>query len=162
MPIGGSLLTDAYLTSDPPRPEELSAALSIVELHIDDLRRERPELGADLGSATVLALGSVTTVAAIEVGLSGGIDPVNGDGDGPLHAFELSRAAAEDVFRTVATESRQDRAHNPGLPLSRVDAIVGAAAVLVEAMRRLALDRVVVSQRGLLDGVARELLGDRS
>jgi exopolyphosphatase/guanosine-5'-triphosphate,3'-diphosphate pyrophosphatase len=160
MPIGGMLLTGAYLASDPPRPEELSAALSVVELHLDDARREAPELVAALGSATVLGLGAIATVAAIEVGLSA--DLMNGDGDGPLHAFELSRVAVEDVFRTIATESRQDRAHNPGLPLTRVDAIVGACVVLVETMRQLALDRVVVSQRGLLDGLARELIGDRS
>jgi exopolyphosphatase/pppGpp-phosphohydrolase len=162
MPIGGMLLTSAYLASDPPRPEELSAALSVVELHLDDARREAPELVAALGSATVLGLGAIATVAAIEVGLSADLMNGDGDGDGPLHAFELSRVAVEDVFRTIATESRQDRAHNPGLPLTRVDAIVGACVVLVETMRQLALDRVVVSQRGLLDGLARELIGDRS
>jgi exopolyphosphatase/guanosine-5'-triphosphate,3'-diphosphate pyrophosphatase len=161
MPIGGMLLTGAYLASDPPRPEELSAALSVVELHLDDVRREEPELTAALGSADVLGLGAVTTVAAIEVGLAGD-DPGNGEGDGPLHGFELSRAAVEDVFRTIATESRSDRAHNPGLPPSRVDAIVGACAILVETMRRLDLGHLVVSQRGLLDGVARELTGYRS
>jgi exopolyphosphatase/guanosine-5'-triphosphate,3'-diphosphate pyrophosphatase len=161
LPIGAMLVTEAYLTSDPPRPEELSMALSVVELHLDDVRREAPELAAALGSASVLALGSVTTVAAIEVGLVGD-DPANGEGDGPLHGFELSRAAVEDVFRTIATESRRNRAHNPGLPPTRVDSIVGACAILVEAMRRFDLGHVVVSQRGLLDGVARELTGDRS
>ena len=36
-----------------------------------------------------------------------------------LHHFRLSRAAAEDVFRTLATEPRADRIHNPGLDPER-------------------------------------------
>jgi exopolyphosphatase/guanosine-5'-triphosphate,3'-diphosphate pyrophosphatase len=162
VPVGGSLLTEAYLHGDPPRAEELSAALSVVELHVEDIKRELPPLGAALGSGTVVGLGAITTVAAIEVGYGGGDDRAetgvgNGTGDGPLHGFELTREAAEDVFRTVATENRADRAHNPGLPRTRVDDIVGGCAVLVEVLRQLEIDRLVVSQRGLLDGVVREL-----
>lgn len=157
MPLGGSLVTRAYLHSDPPRPEELSAALSVVELHVDDLRRELPG-GAEVISAAgtrVVGLGGVVTVAAVEVGLLGD-DPLNGDGDGPLHGFELTRDAVEDVFRTIATEARADRLHNPGLPPARVDDVVGGCAVLVEVMRQLDLGALIVSQRGLADGVALE------
>ncbi len=154
-PIGGRSITAAYLRGDPPRADELSAALSIIELHIDDVRREAPELLADLDSAVVVGLGAVVTLAAIEVGLTDG-DPNTGSGDGPLHGFVLTREAAEDVFRTIATERRADRRHNPGLPPTRVDEIVGAGAVLVEVMRQLGLGRVTVSQRGLLDGLLAE------
>jgi exopolyphosphatase/guanosine-5'-triphosphate,3'-diphosphate pyrophosphatase len=162
IPVGGSLLTRAYLHGDPPLAEELSAALSVVELHVEDVKRELPHLEAALGSATVVGLGAISTIAAIEVGYGGGDDRAeavvgNGSGDGPLHGFVLSREAAEDVFRTVATESRADRAHNPGLPRSRVDDIVGGCALLVEILRQLDIDRLVVSQRGLLDGVVREM-----
>lgn len=154
-PIGGRSVTAAYLHSDPPRADELSAALSIIELHIDDVRREAPDLLADLDSAVVVGLGAVVTLAAIEVGLADG-DPNTGSGDGPLHGFVLTREAAEDVFRTIATEPRGDRRHNPGLPPTRVDEIVGAGAVLVETMRQLGLPRLVVSQRGVLDGLLAE------
>jgi len=154
-PIGGRSVTAAYIHSDPPRADELSAALSIIELHIDDVRREVPDLLADLDSAVVVGLGAVVTLAAIEVGLADG-DPNTGPGDGPLHGFLFSREAAEDVFRTIATEARADRVHNPGLPPTRVDEIVGAGAVLVETMRQLNLPRLVVSQRGVLDGLLAE------
>ncbi|MDH4363137.1 MAG: hypothetical protein OEY70_03480 [Acidimicrobiia bacterium] len=157
-PIGGRSITAAYIHSDPPRADELSAALSIIELHIDDVRREAPELLTDVDSAVVVGLGAVVTLAAIEVGLVDG-DPNTGSGDGPLHGFVLTREAAEDVFRTIATESRADRVHNPGLPPTRVDEIVGAGAVLVETMRQLGLARLVVSQRGVLDGLLAEAGG---
>lgn len=158
VPLGGTLLTSAYLHTDPPGPEELSAALSVVGLHVDDVTREVPELGPALDTAVVLGLGATVTIAAIEVGLVD-VDPNTGDGDGPLHGFMLTRDAVEDVFRTIATETASDRAHNPGLPATRVHDIVGACALLVETMRQLDLDRVVVSQRGLVDGVAGAISG---
>jgi len=159
MPLGGSLVTRSYFHGDPPRPEELSAALSVVELHVDDLRRELPgaaELLTDPGTQ-VVGLGGVVTVAAVEVGLLDD-DPLNGDGDGPLHGVGLTRDAVEDVFRTIATEARADRLHNPGLPAARVDDVVGGCAVLVEIMRQLDVETITVSQRGLADGVVVEWL----
>ena len=42
-----------------------------------------------------------------------------------IHHFVLTRDAAEDVFRTLATESLADRIHNPGLEEARADVIVG-------------------------------------
>ena len=53
--------------------------------------------------------GTITTIAAVEIGLA------EYDRDA-LHRFVLTRAAAEDVFRTLATERLADRVHNPGLP----------------------------------------------
>ena len=42
-----------------------------------------------------------------------------------IHHFVLTRAAIEDVFRTLATERLADRIHNPGLEEARADVIVG-------------------------------------
>jgi exopolyphosphatase/guanosine-5'-triphosphate,3'-diphosphate pyrophosphatase len=69
----------------------------------------------------------------------------------------LTRAAAEDVFRTLATEALEDRIHNPGLPLERAGVIVGGCCLLVAIMRRLHLDHIIVSTHNLLDGVITEL-----
>jgi exopolyphosphatase/guanosine-5'-triphosphate,3'-diphosphate pyrophosphatase len=153
MPLGGALVTDAYLAADPPSADELSAALSVVELHLDDVKREAPpivEAIQDQGTL-LLGLGGIVTIAAVEVGLLD-VDPLNGDGDGPLHGLRLERDAVEEVFRTLATEARIDRAYNPGLPPSRVDDIVGGCILLVETMRQFGIEEITVSQRGLADG----------
>jgi exopolyphosphatase/guanosine-5'-triphosphate,3'-diphosphate pyrophosphatase len=158
LPIGGAVVTDTYLHGDPPRPEELSAALSVVELHVDDAVRLLPGMTHALVDGFVLGSGAVVTIAAVEAGLAD-VDPHNGSGDGPLHGFELTREAMEDVFRTLATEPAVDRAFNPGLPPGRVGDIVGACIVVVEVLRQLELPSITVSQRGLADGVAAEMLG---
>lgn len=151
--VGASKLTEAYLLSDPPAPDELSAALSIVELHVDDVRREVPGLADALSSSGLVVGvgGTISTMAAVEIGMA------TYDRDA-LHGFPLVRSAVEDVFRTLATESAEDRAFNPGLEPDRVDLIVGGSCVIVETMRQLDIDQIVVSQSDLIDAVVFEML----
>jgi exopolyphosphatase / guanosine-5'-triphosphate,3'-diphosphate pyrophosphatase len=147
--MGCVRLTERFLVSDPPAPEELSAALSIVHTHLDDVVREVPAIRA--ASMLVGLAGTVSTVAAVEIGLHAY------DRD-RIHHFRLTRAAAEDVFRTLATERRSDRIHNPGLEEERADVIVGGCCILVGIMRYFDLDECLVSEADILDGLALSLL----
>lgn len=147
--IGSVRFTEKYLPSDPPRPEELSAAVSVTGVHLDDVERLMP---AARNARTVIGLaGTVSTAAAVEIGLP------EYDRD-QIHHFRLTRDAAEDVFRTLATESAEDRAFNPGLHPGRVDVIVGGLCILVKIMRHFELDEVLVSESDILDGLAQSLL----
>ena len=73
-------------------------------------------------------------------------------------ATSAARDAAEDVFRTLATEPAADRRHNPGLEPARVDVIVGGAAVLVAVMRHWGFEEMIVSEADILDGLIRSQL----
>ncbi len=94
--------------------------------------------------------GTVTTVAAVELGLAS-YDPKL------VHHFVLTRAAAEDVFRTLATEGRAQRVHNPGLEEARADVIVGGTAILVAVFRYFDFDECLVSEADILDGLVLSL-----
>ena len=147
--IGCVRLTEKFLLHDPPQPEELSACISLTDAYLDDVVREIP---AAAEARTLVGLaGTVTTVAAVEIGLE------TYDRD-RIHHFHLSHEAAEDVFRTLATESRADRLHNPGLEEARADVIVGGCCVLVALFRRLGFDEMIVSEADILDGLALSLL----
>lgn len=146
--VGCVRITEQYLHSDPPAPEELANAVSAVRDHLGDLTRLVP--GAADAATLVGLAGTVTTVAAVELGLAE-YDPVR------IHHFVLTKAAAEDVFRTLATETAAQRRHNPGLEPGRVDVIVGGAAVLVTVLRTLGFDELLVSEADILDGLIRSL-----
>jgi exopolyphosphatase/guanosine-5'-triphosphate,3'-diphosphate pyrophosphatase len=147
--VGCVRLTEAWLHSDPPAPEELSQAISVVGAYLADVDRDLPAAGQ--ARTLIGTAGTVTTVAAVEIGLAE-YDPE------VLHHFRLTREAAEDVFRTLATEPAADRRHNPGLEPARVDVIVGGAAVLVAVMRHWAFDEMIVSEADILDGLVRSQL----
>jgi exopolyphosphatase / guanosine-5'-triphosphate,3'-diphosphate pyrophosphatase len=150
--VGCVRLTEKFLLHDPPQAEELSACISLTDAYLDDVVREIP---AAAESRTLVGLaGTVTTVAAVEIGLE------TYDRD-RIHHFHLTREAAEDVFRTLATEPRADRIHNPGLEEARADVIVGGCCVLVALFRRFGFDEMIVSESDILDGLALSLLDPR-
>jgi exopolyphosphatase/guanosine-5'-triphosphate,3'-diphosphate pyrophosphatase len=145
---GSVRITEQYLPSDPPAPEELSEAVSVVRAHLADVEREVPAVRE---AATLIGLaGTVTTVAAVELGLAE-YDPTR------IHHYRLSRADAEEVFRTLATEPLVQRRHNPGLDPGRVDVIVGGTLILVTTMRTFDFNEMLVSEADILDGLARSI-----
>lgn len=147
--VGCVRMTEKYLHSDPPSALELSQAISVMRSHLDDVQREVPAVKEAV--RLVGLAGTVTTMAAVEIGLHE-YDPER------IHHFELTRAAAEDVFRTLATERRADRIHNPGLEEARADVIVGGAAILVAIMRHFDFRSCLVSEADILDGLVLSVL----
>jgi exopolyphosphatase/guanosine-5'-triphosphate,3'-diphosphate pyrophosphatase len=148
--IGCVRLTEKFLHSDPPAPEELSQAFDIVRGHLDDVSRVIPSV-VDVRRFVGLA-GTVSAMAAVELGLAT-YDRRR------IHHFVLTRAAAEDVFRTLATERRSQRIHNPGLEPERADVIVGGAVILVGILRYFELPGCLVSESDILDGLVASLRG---
>ncbi|MCU1466053.1 MAG: Ppx/GppA phosphatase family [Actinomycetia bacterium] len=145
--VGCVRLTEQFLRSDPPTAEELSQAVSVVRDQLADVGRLFPAM---LSAPTVVGTaGTVWTLAAIELGVDAGRSEL-------IDHFRLTRAAAEDVFRTLATEPIGQRRHNPGLEAGRVDVIVGGAIVVVGVMRQWGFDSLLVSEADILDGLARD------
>ena len=146
--IGCVRLTEQFLHGDPPAAEELSQAVSVVRDHLADVSREVP--GTATAKTLIGTAGTVWTMAAVELG----VDASDRD---RIHHFRLTRAAAEEVFRTLATEPIEQRRHNPGLEPGRVDVIVGGAIVVVSVLRHFHFDEMLVSEADILDGLARSL-----
>src|SRR5438270_13668581 len=147
--IGCVRLTEKFLHHDPPSPEELSQVLSVTRDYLEDVARELP--GAPEAQRFIGLAGTVSTVAAVEQGLPE-YDTER------IHHFVLTHDAAEDVFRTLATERRADRVHNPGLEEARADVIVGGTAILVAIMRFFDFDECLVSEADILDGLVLSLV----
>ena len=142
--MGSVRFTESYLHGDPPAPEELSACIQIARAHLDDVIAALP--GAGAAKTFVGLAGTVSTVAAVELGLA------TYDRD-RIHHFGLGVDAVEDVFRTLATEPLADRVQNPGLEAGRADIIVGGCCILVAIFRHLGFEECLVSEADILDGL---------
>ena len=103
-------------------------------------------------AATLVGLaGTVTTVAAIELGLPE-YDPER------IHHFRLTRDGGRGrVPHARHRDARRSVRTTPGSSPGRVDVIVGGAIVLVDVMRVLGFDEMLVSEADILDGLARSL-----
>jgi exopolyphosphatase/guanosine-5'-triphosphate,3'-diphosphate pyrophosphatase len=144
IPLGARNLTERELHSNPPRPEELTNAIGAIIDEFDDVLRLMPEV-ADCDEIIGVA-GTIVTVAMVVLGIPEFEHQT-------LHGMTLTKDAAEDVFRTLATESLKDRVFNPGLSADRADVIVGGCCVIVGMMRKLQRSHIIVSTASLLDGV---------
>jgi exopolyphosphatase/guanosine-5'-triphosphate,3'-diphosphate pyrophosphatase len=142
--VGCVRITEKFLHGDPPTAEELSQAISVVHAYLEDVARALPTVKE--ANRFVGLAGTVSAMAAVEIGLA------DYDRD-RIHHFVLTRAAAEDVFRTLATEALADRVWNPGLEAQRAEVIVGGAVVLVTIMRHFEFDECLVSESDILDGL---------
>ena len=146
--VGCVRLTEQYLHSDPPTPEELSVAVGVVRDFLADVDRAVP--GAAHAKTLIGTAGTIWTMGAIELG-------VDASDSARIHHSRLSRAAVEEIFRTLATEPIAVRRHNPGLEPGRVDVIVGGVIVIVTAMRHWGFDELLVSEADILDGLVRSI-----
>jgi exopolyphosphatase/guanosine-5'-triphosphate,3'-diphosphate pyrophosphatase len=130
-------LTERFLASDPPSPQELEAAAAHV-------RTLLPALSAD---AAIGVAGTITTVAAIDLGLAE-YDP------GRIHGHRITRAAVERVLADLAVKPLSEREQVPGLEPARAPVIVGGLVVLREVMERYDLAEIEASERDILHGTA--------
>jgi exopolyphosphatase/guanosine-5'-triphosphate,3'-diphosphate pyrophosphatase len=133
LPIGPVALVAGPLErSDLPHPAQLTNALGLVHDHLDDVIIEAPSVAAP--SSVVAAGVHALELARVEIGERA----VPAD-------YVLSRAAADEVFRTLALEPIEDRRHNPGLAADHVESIIGTCCVILGVMRRLDLDRMRIA-----------------
>lgn len=131
IPRGIVSLHRDHFTSDPPQPEDLTNAIGDMTDHLNDAIRELSLLSS--ASTVVVGGPAAEAIAAVERGAA--MTDVT---------FVLTRLAAEDVFRTLATESAGQRRRNPGLPSHLVTTIAAGCCAVVAILRGLGLDEVTV------------------
>jgi exopolyphosphatase/guanosine-5'-triphosphate,3'-diphosphate pyrophosphatase len=153
--IGCVRLTERYLQSDPPAPEEIEAARGAIHAELARATQQVPAL-ARLGPADRLVglAGTVSTLASLELGL------VRYERD-RIHHSVLPLTSVERWCDTLGAERVQERAQRAAITSGREDVIFGGALVLKEAMLRLGLAECVVSEADILDGLVLGLRGGR-
>lgn len=130
-------ITERFLHHDPPSPDELVAAAA-------EVRALLPRLGV---TAAIGVAGTVTTVAAIDLGLA--------EHDAArIHGHLISRAAVDHVTAMLSALPLAERELVAGLEPARAPVIVGGLVVLREVMTRYGLAAIEASERDILHGAA--------
>jgi exopolyphosphatase/guanosine-5'-triphosphate,3'-diphosphate pyrophosphatase len=151
MNIGCVRLSERFLTHDPPEEAEIAALVAFVDGAIDRAVRALPALSTLRDGRLVGVAGTVTTLAALSLGL-----PAY-DSD-QIHHSVLDRAAVDHWCATLAAEDAATRAERPGMVAGRADVIVAGAYVLRQVMASFGFDRCIASETDILDGIAQRLL----
>ncbi len=142
--VGCVRLTERHLHDDPPRPEQVSAAVRDIDVALELVAAQVPVQTA----RTVIGLaGSVTTVAALALGLE------HYDAE-RIHLARLTAPQIHDVTEQLLRATRSRRAALPVMHPGRVDVIAAGALVLSVLVDRFGVDEIVVSEADILDGIA--------
>ena len=149
--VGCVRMTERRLHGDPPSDQEVAAAVADIDAALDTVAAAVPVREA----MTLIGLaGSVTTVAAIAMGLSAYDAAL-------IHHARVSAADVRDVTRGLLAQTRAERAAIGVMHPGRVDVIGGGALVLDRLMQRFGFGEVLVSEHDILDGMAWSLGGAR-
>ncbi|MGW6537142.1 Ppx/GppA phosphatase family protein [Streptomyces sp. NPDC055011] len=142
--IGCVRLTERHVRHDPPTAEEAEAIRADVRAALD-LAAETVPLAA--GRTLVGLAGSVTTVAAIALGLPA-------YDSGKIHHARITAGQVAAVTSRLLSSTHDERAAIPVVHPGRVDVIVAGVIVLQEIVERVGAAEVVVSEHDILDGIA--------
>lgn len=142
--IGCVRLTERHVRHDPPTAEEVAAIRADVRAALDLAAGTVP---IDTAETLVGLAGSVTTVAAIALGLP------EYDSE-KVHHSRISAAQVAEVTERLLASTHDERAAIPVIHPGRVDVIIAGALVLREIVERVGAHEVVVSEHDILDGIA--------
>ncbi len=140
--IGSVRLTERHVHHDPPQPAELVAVRADAARSVQDALR-----AVGSGAETLVGLaGTITTLAAISLGLAG----YERDA---IHHARLSRSDIEEVTDRLAAMTSEERRGLPAMPRGREDVIVAGAEILLGVMDGFGFGDVLVSEADILDGL---------
>ena len=145
--VGCVRMTERHLVGDPPTAKQIAAATKDIDAAIEQAGQV-----VDLTKAKSLIglAGSVTTVAALALGLKAYKSEV-------IHGSRISAQQVHEVASELLAMPRAKRAELGPMHPGRVDVIGGGALVLDRIMQKTGIAEVVVSERDILDGIARDL-----
>lgn len=145
--IGCVRMTERHLRNDPPTPEQIVAATADIDAAIELAATVVPLAQAN----TLIGLaGSVTTVAALALELDH-YDPSQ------IHASHIRADVVHDITQQLLHMTREQRAVLAPMHEGRIDVIGAGALVLDRILAATGLPEVFVSERDILDGIARDV-----
>lgn len=148
--LGVVHLAEKFLKRDMPSELDIRAISEDIENVLSYEISLMSEFTADHLSLIGTA-GTPTTLAAIELGLNE-YDPnvVNG--------FVLKRDVVLRIFQTLIEMPKEKRLEVKGIEKGREDIIIPGTLILLKTMERFSKDEILVSDGGLLEGVAYSLI----
>ncbi|MBP0021611.1 MAG: Ppx/GppA family phosphatase [Cyanobacteria bacterium SBLK] len=146
--VGAVRLTRSFVTSDPIDPAELTYLRAYVrgmlERPVENIRdrlteRERAKMVGTSGTIETLAILLARETLEVE--------------PNPLTGYRVSLSALDKLTERLAGMNYEERLQVDGLAEKRAEIIVPGAIVLVEAMKMLEMDAIVLCERALREGM---------
>ena len=143
--IGCRRVTDRFILSDPPSPEEMRAACAWIRegmsWYFDDLRALLPAV-----DRVVAVAGTATSVVSIR-------ERMETYDSARVHGAQVSFGELREVTRLLADLPLAQREHVVGLDPKRAPVIVAGMLILEEVLTLAGVDGFTASESDILQGI---------
>jgi exopolyphosphatase/guanosine-5'-triphosphate,3'-diphosphate pyrophosphatase len=148
LPIGSVRLTERFLHSDPPTDEEIKALRR-------EVRTKFREIVGKLSFTPQLMIGAGGTFTALaNMSLK-----MRGESYTSVGGHELSRSEVRHILDNLRRMPLRARRSVPGLNADRADIIVAGLIVIERLLKYLQVNRLVIHDRGIRDGLLLRMIG---
>lgn len=144
--MGSVRMRERHLCDDPPTAAQIEAARADVDSILDS----HPGLALDSVATFVGVAGTVTTMSAIQHGLTDGAE---------VHRTTLTRAQIADVATELLAISVDELLSRwPQVPRARAEVLCAGALICERVAARVPAEVLTVSTSDILDGIALRML----
>lgn len=143
--VGCRRVTEKFLASDPPAPEELARARAWIHEKMASWFVEQSKEAADLERVVAVA-GTATTVVSIR-------DRMEAYDSSRVHKARVSRQELLEVYERLAALPLSARKQVVGLDPKRAPVMVAGLLILLEVLDFAGIDAFTVSETDILHGI---------
>ena len=143
--VGCRRVTEKFLASDPPAPEELARARAWIHVKMASWFAEQSKEAADLERVVAVA-GTATTVVSIR-------DRMEAYDSSRVHKARVSRQDLLEVYERLAALPLSERKQVVGLDPKRAPVMVAGLLILLEVLDFAGVDAFTVSETDILHGI---------
>lgn len=143
--VGCRRVTEKFLASDPPAPEELARARAWIHEKMASWFAEQSREAADLERVVAVA-GTATTVVSIR-------DRMETYDSSRVHKARVSRQELLEVYERLAALPLSARKKVVGLDPKRAPVMVAGLLILLEVLDFAGIDAFTVSETDILHGI---------
>jgi exopolyphosphatase/guanosine-5'-triphosphate,3'-diphosphate pyrophosphatase len=150
LPIGSVRLTERYVKSDPMT----NGAFALVKRRVS--RQVRQIIGTPDFTPHVMigSGGTFMALANVSIKMRGG------DGPPTIGGYEIARSEVRHVLEYLRHLPLRARRNVPGLHADRADIIVAGVLVIERLMKFFKVNRLLIHDRGIRDGLLLNLIGE--
>ena len=143
--VGCRRVTEKFLASDPPVPEELAQAQAWIREQMASWFADQAKEAASLERAIAVA-GTATTVVSIR-------ERMETYDSSRVHKARVSRQELLEVYERLAALPLSERKQVVGLDPKRVPVMVAGLLILLEVLDFAGIDAFTVSETDILHGI---------
>jgi exopolyphosphatase/guanosine-5'-triphosphate,3'-diphosphate pyrophosphatase len=146
--IGAIHLTEEFLRSDPPQPNEILNMESYIDNSINILKNDLSASGYSFKEPISLigTAGTITTLAMVDM-------QVKDYCRDKMHGYKIKKENIENIYKIFRSVNNAERSNVIGIEQGREDLVISGTAICLKSMNFFNASNIIDSECSLLEGL---------